>query len=43
MGGARLLLLRGKKGGQGAGHVGQILAMEGLSMNAWTITGGGGS
>ena len=38
MGGARLFLLGG--GGQGAGHGGQILAMKGHLMNAWTITGG---
>ena len=29
-------------GGQGAAQRGQILAMEGLLMNASTITGGGG-
>ena len=38
MGGARLFLL----GGKGQGMWGQILAMEGLLMDAWTITGGGG-
>ena len=37
MGGARLFLL---EGGQETGHVGQILAMEGLLMDAGTITGG---
>ena len=37
MGGDRLFLL----GGKGQGMWGQILAMEVLLMNAWTITGGG--
>ena len=41
MGGARLFLLGGKGGGgKGQGMWGQILAMEGLLMDAWTITGG---
>ena len=39
MGGARHFLL----GGKGQGMWGQILAVEGLLMDAWTITGGGGA
>ena len=39
MGGARLFLLGGKR----QGMWGQILAIEGLLMDAWTITGGGGA
>ena len=32
----------GGGGAKGQGMWGQILAMKGLLMNAWTITGGGG-